>query len=218
MKAAVLSTLVLTLAAFSSGCVVVGDGYTHEPTNPSDPGTGGPSMHTVTDYGFSATASSEGLQGSLDYSALQAVGAPDVDVCGDAPRAWSPATSNPMPGIAPDGNTIDDYLDVAFPEYLYVRQVKIYETNAPGAIVAVDLIASDGSATPLTIFENYVGDGPAPCPSAFVITLDGGSYAQYDRVAIYVDENLIGDFNQDGSYQDDWPEIDAVEVTGDVWY
>ncbi|HVO31075.1 MAG TPA: hypothetical protein VMV18_10075 [bacterium] len=216
MKASLIAGCVLTLSTLASGCVVVGTDVPPPPPEGNPPTA--PSYATIDQFASRASASSEGVAGSSDFSALQATGAPDVNVCADSPQAWSPAVANPMPGVSADGQTIDDYLDVGFDQYSWISQVKIYESYAPGAIVAVDLVASDNSAAPLTVYENFTGDGPAPCPSAFVIDIPGGTPAQYDRVAIYFDDNLVGDFNRDGSWNDDFPEVDAVEVVGEIAY
>lgn len=207
-------TFVAALGALFTGCVVVPE----DNVPPPDPPPAGPSYHAADEFALDAGATSEGQPGSLDYSALQATGAPDVDACTDSPRAWSPYASNPNPGVTPAGSPVDDILDVGFADYQWVQQIKIYETYAPGAIVRVDLVASDDSAPPLTVYENYDGDGPAPCPSAFVIDLGGETSLQYDRVQIYLDENLTGDFNGDGSMGNDYNEIDAVEMIGETYY
>lgn len=155
--------------------------------------------------------------GNTDYTGIQALGAPDVVGCGDDPNAWSPAFSNADGAQLFD---IDDFLVLEFPFYAYVREVRIYESYNPGAIVAVDLERSDEALGPLEIFADQNGDGVgSPCPSSFNIQIEsngGVTPDQYNRVAIYFDTDLIGDGNINGNFGDDWPEIDAVEVIGDV--
>lgn len=178
-----------------------------------------PFRESVSMFAVGAQASSVGLPNSTDYSEIQALGPPNISICGDDVNAWSPYLAEPVPGVVntPDGpDTIDDWLVVTFPEYTYVHQVKIYESFNPGAVVAVDLEASDDSVPPLTIFEDYTGNGPAACPSAFVITIDQGTTPDmYDRVAIYLDTNLVGDTNGVNGPDDDYNAIDAVEMIGD---
>ena len=98
--------------------------------------------------------------------------------------------------------------------------MRIYENYNPGAIVAVDLERSDEGLPPLEIFFDQYGDGVgSPCPSSFNIQVEengGVTPDQYNRVAIYLDNDLIGDGNGNLDFSDDWPEIDAVEVIGDV--
>lgn len=155
--------------------------------------------------------------GSTDYSELQALGGPDVVGCGDDPNAWSPAVANPdAPGLF----TIDDFIVLEFPFYVYVKEVRIYESYNPGAVVAVDLERSDAGLGPLEIFEDPYGDGTgSACPSSFNIQIEsngGVTPDQYNRVAIYLDNSRIGDGNGNTDFSDDWPEIDAVEMIGDI--
>ncbi len=220
MNASKLITLVgsLFVASISAGCIV--HDYDSEcincgsDNNPQP--TPGPQYETISMYATEAYASSEGLPGNTDFSALQATGAPDVAACGDDPFAWSPQMAEITPGVQPDGNTIDEFLEITFPEPVWVSQVKIFESFNPGAIVAVDLESSTGSAPVAVLWENFSGDGPAPCPSAFVINLNGTTDQRYDRVVIYLDTNLVGDANGNGTLDDDYNSIDAVMLTGDV--
>lgn len=153
---------------------------------------------------------------STDWSELQALDEPNVPGCGDHPLAWSPAVSNPdAPGLF----TIDDFIVLEFPFYMNVREVRIYESYNPGAVVAVDLERSDEALSPLEIFEDPYGDGPGACPSSFNIQIEsngGLTPDQFNRVAIYLDNSRIGDANGNTSLADDWPEIDAVEMIGDI--
>ena len=217
--AAVFATVALPL---TSGCIIhdedAGDcydcGYQEYPD--PDP-TPTPQMYTsISMYGSYAYASSEGIPGSQDFSAVQATGAPDVAACMDDPNAWSPEVAEVTPGVTPDGDTIDEWLEITFDEAVWVSEVKIFESLNPGAIVAVDLESSTGSAPVFVLWENFAGDGPAPCPSAFVIGLEGTTDYRYDRVVIYLDTNLVGDANYNGSAYDDFNSIDAVMLTGEI--
>lgn len=210
---------VLFLAMISSGCIV--DHYDDDcwdcDSNPPPPPPP-PGYETISMYAVEAYASSEGLPGSSEFSAFQATGAPDVTMCGDDPNAWSPQDAEMTPGVQSDGNTIDEFLEVTFPEGVYASQVKIFESFNPGAIVAVDLESSTGSAPVAVLWEDFSGDGPAPCPSAFVIDLNGTTDHRYDRVVIYLDTNLVGDENRNGTPDDDYNSIDAVMLVGDIPY
>lgn len=154
-----------------------------------------------------AAASSIGMPGSADYSEIQALGAPDVVGCADSADAWTPEIADPSPGTSPQGDTIDDFIELTFPDYVWVAQVKIFETFGPGAVVAVDLETADGTAQPLPIFEDFSGNGPAACPSAFVITVNEGTTPeQFNRVVIYLDMNIVAGYSA----------IDAVQLIGDL--
>ena len=211
----------LLIAALSTtGCIVHDydsddDCWDCSPNPP--PSNNGPYYEQISMYATEAFASSEGMPGSYDYSALQATGAPDVFACVDDPFAWSPELAEITPGVSPNGDTIDEYLELTFPEAVFVSQVQIFESFNPGAIVAVDLESSTGSAPVTVLWENFAGDGPAPCPSAFVINVSAGTTDfRYDRVVIYFDTNLVGDADGDGTPNDDYNSIDAVMLVGDV--
>jgi hypothetical protein len=213
----------LFLAALSTsltGCIIDdNDSYNdcwdcssnHNPPPPPPP-----SYEHVSMFANEAYASSDGMPGSFDYAAIQATGAPDVMACMDDPSAWSSELAEITPGVSPDGSTIDEYLELTFPEAVYVSQVQIFESFNPGAIVAVDLESSIGAAPVTVLWEDFSGDGPAPCPSAFVIDVNGFTDYRYDRVVIYLDTNLVGDADHDGTPNDDYNSIDAVMMSGDL--
>ena len=213
MNATKLMTI-LFAASMSAGCIVH-DHYDEcwdcDVNNPPPP-----QYERISMFATEAYASSEGIPGSSDFGAVQATGEPDVIHCGDDPRAWSPQLAEITPGVQPDGNTIDEFLEVTFPEPVWVSQVKIYESYNPGAIVAVDLESSTGSAPVTVLWENFSGNGYGPCPSAFVINVNGTTAYRYDRVVIYLDTNLVGDANRNGTVSDDYNSIDAVLLSGDV--
>ncbi len=184
-----------------------------------------PRAETIEQWATGSTSSSNGSTGT-DWASIQALGEPDVvdefgtPICDDNPNAWSPAEANPVPGVS-GGDYIDDWLELTYDYYVFVRKVRIYETFAPGAIVAVDLERTDGALPPLPVYENPDGNGeipgPTPCPSVFKIeTTNGPTPDQYNRVVIYIDSNLVGDVNGVNGSEDDYNEIDAVQLIGDI--
>jgi hypothetical protein len=196
--------LALTGIAFLAGCG----------PPPRDPEYQTISMFAESVVDFSTNGSPPN---SSDFSEIQALGEPNVPGCGDHPSAWSPAIANyDAAGLF----TIDDFIVLEFPFYAFVREVRIYESYNPGAVVAVDLERSDDALGPLEIFEDPYGDGTgSACPSSFNIQVEsngGMTPDQFNRVAIYLDTSRIGDGNGNTSFDDDWPEIDAVEVIGDI--
>lgn len=212
-----MSLALLSMAVFSSGCIIDDnrcfDCSTDREPSPCvgcepDPG---PAFARISQFASGARASSEGIPGELDFSAAQALGFPDAS-CGDDPRAWSPFAAEPT-AVAP---AIDDWLELTFDELVWVHEVRIHENHNGGAIVAVDLESSDGLSQPLVLFEDFRGNGYVPC-GVFTITVDQGvTWEQYDRVVIYLDTHLVGDANRNGNYHDDFNEIDAVELIGDI--
>ncbi|HVO29566.1 MAG TPA: hypothetical protein VMV18_02470 [bacterium] len=167
----------------------------------------------ISQYGTGGDASSyaQDTANPNDYSASQATGAPDVSACGDDPLSWAPASAQPNnPGA-------DDYLDVTFDRYVFVSDVRITESYNPGGIVEVDLIATDGSAPDAIVFQDPTGDGAAAgCPTVFHIGINQGTTDdQYNRVRVWIDSDIVGDANGDGNINNDWNEIDAIELDGD---
>lgn len=179
-------------------------------------GCGPPPKHAkrqaVQQYATGADASSyaQGTNAS-DWAPTQATGAPDVAACGDDPAAWAPGDAQPGTAGA------DDYIDLTYDLYVFVSDVRITESYNPGGIVEVDLIATDGSAPDAIVFQDPNGDGTAaPCPGIFHISVDQGTTPdQYNRVRIWIDSDIVGDGNNDGNPQNDFNEIDAVELDGD---
>ena len=210
MNARRLATI-LAPALLLTGCYVDAGGTYQDPPPPPPPPT--TTTQTISQFANGATASSDGIAGSSDYSAAQAVGAPDVAACGDNPSAWSPIEANA--GYNADGTPIEDWLQVSFPRYVWVRELQVVESYDPGAIVEIDLRASDGSAPDTVLWSDPAGDGFGPCPGSFVVDVNGTTDFQYDTAIVWIDTNRIGDANGNGNYADDFPEIDAVQLTGD---
>jgi len=84
-----------------------------------------------------ATEAKAGSQySSPTYSAARATGAPDVPVTGDSPSAWCPAAQS-------GGN---DWLEVSFSKPVNATEVRVRQSNCPGAIVKVEAFEADGTA------------------------------------------------------------------------
>ena len=67
---------------------------------------------------------------------MKATGAPDVPVTGDSPSAWCPAAQG-------GGN---DWLEVSFAKPVNATEVRVRQSNCPGAIVKLEAFESDGTA------------------------------------------------------------------------
>ncbi|MGB9301910.1 MAG: hypothetical protein WCD51_15155 [Anaerolineae bacterium] len=134
-----------------------------------------------------ATASSQ--YGDDDYSAQQAIGAPNTMDCGDHETAWASQTSE---GV--------DWLEVTFATAVVPTEINIYETYSPGAINKVEVKDEAGlyytvwQGTPATVEQ---------CPRVFTVSVSGVS-APVKAVRINLDQ-------REGPY---WNEIDAVELVG----
>jgi hypothetical protein len=124
------------------------------------------------------------------YSAMQAIGAPNVRGCGDSGFAWA--------SLAADGQ---DSLTVTFDQAVVPSRVEIFQTYSPGSITGIELIAADGSGT-ITVTDS--GDpGNVPCPGVLVIDILG-DVSPVNGVVIHLDQ----------SKNANWNEIDAVRLVG----
>lgn len=139
---------------------------------------------------WAAAAKGSSQYADTDYSASQAAGAPNSSAdCGDNKTAW--ASSDPS-GV--------DNLELVYTTTVVPAAVNIYEQNAPGSIVKVEVEEANGAAH--TIYAGL----PFPtkdCPRTFSIGVSGIT-AHVNRVKIYLDQSVIKS----------WDEIDAVELVG----
>jgi hypothetical protein len=134
-----------------------------------------------------ATASSQ--YGDDDYSAQQAVGAPNTTRCGDMETAWCPANSE---GV--------EWLEVSFATAVVPTEINIYETYSPGAINKVEV--KDETGLYYTVWEGTPA-AVEQCPRVFTVSVSGVS-VRVNAVRINLDQ-------REGPY---WNEIDAVELVG----
>ena len=214
-----LTMLALLLASLSTtGCVVYDDGsYPQHPPPPPPPYQG--SWHTVDMFASGALASSDGVPGNSDYSAAQALGAPDVNACTDDPRAWSPSSADPYPGVSPAGDPVDDWLELTYDEPVSVHQVRLYERTRPApsslSTSSPPSAPSLRSISGRTITATAPPRAPASSPSRWTATRSRTPTTAWWSTS---DSNLVGDANGNGNWNDDYDAIDAVEVIGDIYY
>jgi hypothetical protein len=139
---------------------------------------------------WAAAAKASSQYGDPDWAASQATNAPDSPLnCGDQKTAW-----------ASDQNTGVETLDLTYTTTVVPVAVNIYETNATGSIVKVDVEKANGTAH--TVYAGL----PLPttdCPRTVSIGISGMT-AHVNRVVITIDQSLI----------QNWDEIDAVELVG----
>ncbi|MFH1184068.1 MAG: hypothetical protein V1755_03395 [Chloroflexota bacterium] len=144
----------------------------------------------ISQFAASATASSE--FSPTDWSAMQAVGAPDTEGCGDLPTAWSSGHS--MPGAK---------LLLTFDQPVIPTRLVIYETYNPGAVFYIDVI--DTAGNPWVVSQE---EGPAEpglsieCPHTMVIDI-----TDVNHLVRAVELNLDQE-------NEAWNQIDAVELIG----
>lgn len=136
-----------------------------------------------------AEASSEYTSG--DWSAMQATGAPDVDVCGDDPLAWA--------STQPD---TEEYLVLYYETPVNPTELVIHQSHNPSQVVEIQLIDTTGETWLL-----WYGDPETVeyCPDVWTHTIELDEVFYTDTVVIWVDQSVLGL---------GWVEIDAVELVG----
>lgn len=142
----------------------------------------------VRQFAASAYASSE--IDRLDQGAIQAVGPPNTEDCGDYRTAWASAIPNERASLT-----------LLFAELVTPTGILIYQTYNPGFITRVEMTDIYGEihvvyqASPIL---------QAQCPFIRVIPVVDAEF-KTSRMTIYVDQSLsFGGWNQ----------IDAVELIG----
>ena len=142
----------------------------------------------IRQWASSATASSQ--YSDPNWSAMQATGEPDTLRCGDIPTAWASQSARGM-----------DTLELRYEMAVVPERIDIYQTNAPGSIIGVQLIDENDERISL---PNAV-DPPdnTLCPGVFSVTVDDFSRPVVG-VVIQLDQTIGGS----------WNEIDAVELIG----
>ncbi len=139
---------------------------------------------------WAAAAKASTQYGDVDWAATQATGAPNSPSdCGDQKTAWASASSSTA-----------DTLELVYTTTVVPVAVNIYENNAPGSIVRVDV--KEASGTPHTVYAGAPLVSPE-CPRIFTVAISGVT-AKVNSVVVYLDQSVIGK----------WDEIDAVELVG----
>ena len=85
---------------------------------------------------WAANAIAGSQYSSPTYSAVKATGAPDVPVTGDSPSAWCPGKKN-------EGT---EWLEVSFAKPVGATEVRVRQSNCPGAIVKIEAFEADGTS------------------------------------------------------------------------
>lgn len=143
---------------------------------------------------WAASASATSQYGSDSWSALQVTGAPDTyPECGDIGTAWASEFSN---GV--------DSLTVSYQNAVVPRQILIYQTYNPGAIVSVFAFGAGMQTAQVYSAQPQVLD-PSACPNILTIDVTNVDFPV---------ESLQIDLDQ--SNHSSWNEIDAVELVGNL--
>ncbi|MBA4419687.1 MAG: hypothetical protein C0391_00905 [Anaerolinea sp.] len=149
-----------------------------------------PEGDIITLWAASATASSS--YGSVDWSADQALMAPDTEGCGDKVTAWASQASNTV-----------EWLELSYAVPIYLTRITIYETYNPGQIVNVEVIEPNGSVH--SVYSAAPVDLRDTCPHQIVVSWDTPLNYPAEKVRVTVYQSVLGI---------GWAEIDSVEVQG----
>jgi hypothetical protein len=139
---------------------------------------------------WAASAQADSQLGELDYGAVQVIGPPNTDSCGDFPTAWATLSPNSV-GI----------LTLYFGQLVTPTEIDIHQTFNPGFITQVTITDLMGGVH--IVFQSV--PQPAPqCPSILTIPITSADYAG-NVVTITLDQSTSAG---------GWDQIDAVELVG----
>jgi hypothetical protein len=160
---------------------------------PYDPETS-PSMEVVGDgltYQWASSAMASSEYSDTDWSAWQAVGAPDVEDCGENPNAWA----------ALYGDT-EEWIELTYDIPVVPTEINIYQSNNPSQVVEVQIVDVNGDT-----YVAWTGEPEtvADCPDLMTISIELYEEIYVDTIVIFVDQSAAGW---------GWVEIDAVEMVG----
>ena len=136
-----------------------------------------------------ATAGSE--YSSTEWSAGQAIGAPDVDICGDNPNAWASAYS-----------TGEDWIELTYDVPVNPTEINIIQSYSPSQVVEVDIVDLNGDTWIAWSGEPVEVD---TCPDQMTISIELEEPLYINRVVVFIDQGVL---------DTDYVEIDAVELVG----
>jgi hypothetical protein len=141
-------------------------------------------------WAIQATASStyNDAQGTANWSANQATGAPDVEKYGDDGHAWTSKT--PDSGI--------EWLDLKYPKPVHATEVRVRESCGSGAVIKVEVFDEQGA--PHSVWQ---GNDPTTELNYLLVKFPKTAF-KTDRVKVTLATNVVPG----------WNEIDAVQLVG----
>jgi hypothetical protein len=141
-------------------------------------------------WAIQATASStyNDAQGTANWSANQATGAPNVDKYADDGKAWTSKT--------PDGGI--EWLDLKYPKPVHAEEVRVRESFGSGAVIKVEIFDEQGAPHMV-----WAGNDPTTDLNYLMVKFPKTAF-KTDRVKITLATNVVPG----------WNEIDAVQLIG----
>jgi hypothetical protein len=144
---------------------------------------------SIKQWASSAEASSQ--YGDPSWAAIQAIGAPDVEECGDNISAWA----------SEDPYSPSEWLEVYYDTPVIPTEITIHISYNPSQVTEVGVIDLNGEYTQL------IAEDPAMiefCPDWMTISVTTVDFPIHG-VRIILDQSVL---------QMGWTEIDAVELVG----
>ena len=145
----------------------------------------------IRQWAADAEASSE--YASPEWSAKQAIGAPNTDRCGDYQTAWATAGSDAI-----------ETLVLTYTLAVQVTGVNIIQSYSPSQVTKVELIDSFGR--PTEIYHQLPAQIDQPCPFTLAIEVEK-TEKRFNHIRVTVDQSILGL---------GWNQIDAVELVGEL--
>lgn len=121
------------------------------------------------------------------YAATQALGAPNVEGCGDKPGAWAARNQRQ-----------EEHVTVAFGQSLFLKEIEVFQNNGVGFVTKLTLTNDDGSSKTIE-----VNDTTEECPGVLVVTIED-HYQPVSSVTVHTNGAHSGQFEQ----------IDAIKAYG----
>lgn len=131
--------------------------------------------------------------GDADFSARQAIGAPDVPSHADHPRAWAPSASERQ----------REWLEVTFAKPVSATELRIRQSFNPGTIVRVDVIDTDGQS--VATWSGRDASAYPPDQIAWFAIRFQATQVPVERARIVLDTPAAKG----------WKEIDAVQLVAE---
>jgi len=141
----------------------------------------------IRQWAISARASSE--YSNPNWAAIQAVGEPNVNECGDNNDAWASKNDNTV-----------EWIELSYKTPVIPTVINIFQSYNPSQVVEVKLISPNGEK--YIAWEGYP-ESVKNCPDLMEITVD--KKITVNKIQITVDQRVNGW---------GWNEIDAVELVG----
>jgi hypothetical protein len=127
-------------------------------------------------------------QGTANYSANQAAGAPNVDRYGDNGASWVSKTEDA--GI--------EWIDLKFPKPVHATEVRVRESCGSGAVIKVEIFDEQGAGHAV-----WAGNDPTKELNYLIAKFPKTAY-KTARVKVSLATNVVPG----------WNEIDAVQLVG----